>query len=219
MGNFLNKEHKASAKDHGKAYCISLLNVETSDDFDKYLESSKPLVVEFGGRTIGLSTDLTSIEEGFFTDHVQGFRQCHVLEFPSLRDAQAWHYQMLLAHLASSASGPLVIASSSTKPDEGTAHKVIVPAFIKAPPLKDERSPMLKPSLTRFHGKLLVNCALNAEHTLENKAVEVESHGDAYDFCLLISFPDIDQAKTWRDSECFPHLKGPLVALPYMKEN
>lgn len=216
MGNCINNVLSPAKHHNKKAYYIALLEVHNKDEFNNYLIDFQAVADKFEGKPVSLSTDLVDTIDSF-TDDAEGFHRCFLMEFPSLVKAQAWYksteYQAIISKRQNSSAGPVVIASG----DAINIHddKVIVAAFVKAPPVPDEEGPLLGPSLNHFKGRLLLNCALKPEHSLREQAIEFEEKPDEdYDFCVLIAFPSMEQMQAWRTSDAFPRLNGPLVGLP-----
>ena len=205
-----------------------MLSVQNPQEFNDYLAGFQQTTIPFGGKSVAQTTDLASPES--FADHAEGFHRCFVMDFPSIKAAQDWYksdeYQKIVTLRRGSSSGPVVLATGVTpKETADTAtndngDEVIVVAFAKAPPIphEDQSSLLLGPSLKHFHGHVVLNCALKPDHSFENKVVEFEDKNEKlieeYDFCVVLSFPTMEQAKAWRASDGYPHLNGPLVALP-----
>jgi uncharacterized protein (DUF1330 family) len=225
MGNFLSQLGQPPV--HHRAYYIAMLSVQDAETFNEYLVAFHETTIPFGGTSVAQTTDLASPDS--FADHAEGFHRCFVMDFPSIKAAQDWFnsdaYQTIVSLRRQSSSGPVVLATGISTNEKGqtttdSGDQAIVVAFAKAPPIphEDQNTMLIGPSLKRFQGHVVLNCALKPDHSFENKVVEFEDEqeklNDEFDFCFVLSFPTMEQAKAWRASDAYPHLHGPLVALP-----
>lgn len=191
-----SKQRKKMKNEQQLGYFAGFERINDPERFAAYPAQALPTIESHGGTIIAIAQQLDQ-DSSYCEKDVNGYHLAIVLKFPSPQKALDWYnsaeYKEAKAIRLASSDGSVVMASGQDVGDD----QALLVGMVNATSLELQKyNP--DDSIAKFQGRIIFRTRTPAIS---------EGFDETYDFAVLLSFPTIELATSWMNSEEYQEMK------------